>query len=310
MFNKFCRKRNRRLMSRILAIATAVLMGIGCCACGDSHEQADASYLAGKGTLDEPYLVNTVDDLEWLSLQVNSGTEFEGVYFEQTSNLDFDEYGNWTPIGAYDSGHVFRGIYDGRGYSIQNITINGNELSGSNVGLFGVLAGTVCNLKIESGEISGACIGSISSHGTIDAVIANCYNGASLIATTRCGGIADNLGGGKIISCVNYGNLTCDVKEGIGGISSYSAGEVYACYSTENPTSEVFTGQVYRTKKVKDVYPGIADGDLEKVQELFADDLKGVSLVSLKEAKGETKQQTKQQTNQQTKMQTEQQNDK
>lgn len=261
----------------------AVLAVIGISVCGSTQDQADF-FLEGKGTLEEPYLIQTVDDLEWLSVQVNGGTEFEGIYFQQENDLDFSDYGNWVPIGVYGLGYHFRGIYDGQGHSIQNITVDGNELPGTdvermNVGLFGVLAGTVCNLRIESGTITGFCIGSIASHGTRDAVIANCYNQANLTAVGRCGGIADNFADGKIIACTNAGTLTCKSEATIGGISSYSAGIIYACYSAEPLVSEVFEGELYRSDKVQDVYPGIADGSLTQVEEIFADDLEGIHLL-------------------------------
>ena len=137
----------------------------------------------------------------------------------------------------------------------------------------------MCNLRIESGTIIGLCIGSIASHGTDEAVIANCYNSASLTATSRCGGIADNFHKGKIIACTNAGNLKCESEANIGGISSYSAGIIYACYSADPLVSEVFEGELYRTDQVEDVYPGIADGSLARVEEVFADDLEGIHLL-------------------------------
>ena len=283
MFKSF---EKRKLIPQMLVCAMAVLSLIGISACGSTHDRAD-SFLEGKGTQKNPYLIKSVEDLEWLSIQVNSGTEFEDVYFQQENDLDFSDYGNWVPIGAYGLGHYFRGVYDGQGHSIRNIMIDGSQLPGTdnsrmNVGLFGVLSGTVCNLKIESGTITGFCIGSIASHGTDEAIIANCYNQASLIAINRCGGIADNFNKGKIIACVNAGTLTCESAEKIGGISSYSAGVVYGCYSTESPVTKQFAGQVYQTNQVPDVYPGIADGDLEQTQKVFTDDLHGLNLIKLK----------------------------
>lgn len=291
------RKRRRRRMifgivAILLAIAISAVIGVG--AYKYTYDQADLP-LDGKGTIEEPYLIRSVDDLEWLSLQVNGGTEFENVYFQQENDLDFGDHGNWMPIGACDSGYYFRGVYDGKGHSIQNITIDGSRLPGNsklpgrealreNVGLFGILAGMVCNLTIESGTITGNRIGSIASCGTDRAVIANCYNYASLTATGRCGGIADNFYNGKIIACGNAGALTCSNASWIGGISSYDAGIIYACYSTSPPVSEQFMGavSVYRTEQVQDVYPGIADESLGRVQRMFADDLKGVELLTMK----------------------------
>ena len=286
MLKRFEKRKN--LMLRALVFSMIILAVIEASACENTYDQADP-YLEGKGTDEEPYLIRSVEDLEWLSIQVNAGTEFEDVYFRQVDDLDFSDYGNWVPIGAYGLGYVFRGVYDGQGHSIQNITIDGSKLPGddesrANVGLFGVLAGTVCNLRIESGMITGHCIGSIASHGTDEAVIANCYNQAALSATGRCGGIADNFGKGKIIACANAGALTCTSAQGIGGISSYSAGIIYGCCSTGSPVPDQFKGALYRTGQVQDVYPGIADENLEQAQKIFVDDLEGVELIGLKAA--------------------------
>ena len=280
------RKRRRRILflsvaGIILVLAIAAVIGFD--VYKKTYNQINTP-LVGKGTIDNPYLIKSVKDLEWLSLQVNDGVGFENIFFQQENDLDFSNYGNWMPIGACDSGYSFRGVYDGQGHSIRNITIDGNKMPGSNglpgnkalradVGLFGKLAGKVCNLRIESGTITGNNIGSIASSGTEDAVIVNCYNQASLTATGRCGGIADDLGNGKIFACANAGELICDTNEGIGGISSYSAGIIYGCYSTQDPVPEQFTGQIYRTKQMQDIYPGIADRSLAQAQKIFSDDL-------------------------------------
>ena len=286
------RKRRRRLEAlsavRVFLFVIAIPAVIGLGAYENTYDQPDP-YLEGKGTDEEPYLIGSVEDLKWLSGQVNAGTEFDDVYFRQVSDLDLSDYGNWVPIGAFGLGYYFRGVYDGQGHSIQNITIDGSKLPGddesrANVGLFGVLAGTVCNLRIESGTITGHCIGSIASHGTDEAVIANCYNQAALSATGRCGGIADDFGKGKIIACANAGALTCTNEQWIGGISSYSAGIIYGCCSTGSPVPDQFKGELYRTGQVQDVYPGISDENLEQAQKIFVDDLEGVELIGLKAA--------------------------
>lgn len=254
------------LMRMFLSLSIIVIV---ICVCGKTikSEKSEKPLFSGEGTYEDPYRIECVEDLEQLAVQVNSGNEYSGVYFCQEEDLDFSSYGNWTPIGTFDSGYAFSGVYDGKGHSIQNITIDGNQLSHASVGLFGMLAGKVCNLKIESGTITGAYIGSITSHGRGDqAVIVNCYNQASLVASGRCGGIADNLGGGKIICCANTGSLEGPVK---GGIVSFAAGEVYGCFSTEEPVPENYYGKVTDTEKVDDVYLGIADKKLKSARFLY-----------------------------------------
>lgn len=200
----------------------------------------------GRGTEDIPYLIQTAEDLRLLSYLVNNGEDFYGTFFKQTANLDLDEE-NFIPIGEFNSGHYFWGTYDGNGKTIRHLNISGE---GKNSALFGQLGGTVMNLGIESGLIKGNCIGSIASHAAgKDARIINCYNKATLEATGRAGGVADNFGSGIIINCWNEGNISAPVY---GEICSYTAGMIYSCYSAEGEAvNDYFTG----TRKLFD-FPG------------------------------------------------------
>lgn len=195
----------------------------------------------GAGTREDPYQISSEADLALLAETVNGGEVFSGCYFRQTRDLDLIEYENWTPIGIFGGGYAFSGAYDGEGHVIRNLQFHGEGQASANGGLFGVLAGTVCNLGIESGEITGACCGAITSHSSGDkAMIINCYNKAS-ITGGRCGGIADNFGGGKIICCWNEGELNGDKT---GAITSYTARTVYGCAGLQQLTNDNFQGDV------------------------------------------------------------------
>lgn len=199
--------------------------------------------LAGKGTRKEPFLIENAEELTEFAAQVNAGHDFNGVYFRQVNDIDLGEYGNWVPIGTYDCGYEFRGVYDGAGHTISNLHSSGNELSHGNVGLFGKLGGVVCNLGIESGKLEGAFIGSFASHSVGEsAQIINCYSKADLKASGRCGGIADNFGAGKIIGCVFAG--TFDAEGEAGGIVSYTAGSIIGCYANLQLINEQFDGEI------------------------------------------------------------------
>lgn len=183
---------------------------------------------AGKGTKAEPYVISSAEDLAALARLVNSGEHFEDTFFLQEADVDLAGI-EWTPIGEFGTENHFDGLYDGGGHCIANITIT----QGGNCGLFGQLGGTVMNLGIESGEINGACVGSISSHaGTGDARIINCYNKAT-IRGARAGGIADNFNG-MIIGCWNAGVLSGDAT---GQIVSFGAQYMNCCYE-EPPMAE------------------------------------------------------------------------
>jgi len=112
-------------------------------------------------------------------------------------------------------------------------------------------------LGIESGHISGSNIGSIASHAVDgDAIVINCYNKASLSATGRCGGIVDNFHTGKVLCCINYGELKCNYENGTGGRCSYIAGNIWGGYATTPAVvDEYFGGTIGCTEVSKDVQP-------------------------------------------------------
>jgi hypothetical protein len=87
--------------------------------------------LAGYGTSVAPYLIQSKDDLVYLSLTDRYWNTDE--YFKQTANIDLAGCG-WSPIGS--NAKNFKGSYDGNFKTISNLYFN-NSIS-SDVGLFGV----------------------------------------------------------------------------------------------------------------------------------------------------------------------------
>ncbi len=202
------------------------------------HTRPYSSYLAqmmqnalkGEGTEQKPYLIESVEDLCRFRAFVNLGCSFNGYWIRQTVDLDLSSIENWVPIGEYGKNCYFYGVYDGAGHSISNLTILGKK----NSGLFGMLAGTVMNLGIESGRIEGACVGAIASHGTGTVpMIVNCYNKATVEGTLRAGGIVDNFGGGIIANCLNLGKVSGQNQSG--GIASYGAKRIVNSFSVGSP---------------------------------------------------------------------------
>ena len=216
----------------------------------------DQYQFEGSGSYESPYLINDAADIIKFSDAVNNGNDFAGLYFRQTADIDLSECSNFTPIGTVSSGNVFRGIYDGGNHRICNITINGNLLDETYVGLFGRLSGVVMNLGIESGHISGKYVGSVAyTDGSTDAMIINCYNRANLNAIDRCGGIAENFSSGRILGCANYGhlagNVTCQIV-------SYNCSVLSGCCNLSRSHDnmypiDTFTGMIF------DCYVGTDD---------------------------------------------------
>lgn len=184
----------------------------------------------GQGTKASPYLIENFQDLCLFRDLVNKGNEFENEFFSQTENIDMRGVA-WDPVGIFDSGRYFYGVYDGNGHYVENLSISYNqELDINNNGFFGVLGGTVVNFGIESGHIQGDYVGAIASHSIGEkAAIINCYSKAD-VTGIRASGIADNFNGGIIVGCWSDGRY---VGETTGGVLSYGGDvKVYGCYTT------------------------------------------------------------------------------
>lgn len=202
----------------------------------------------GAGTQTDPFRISSYNDLVVLRDHVDQGISYEGYYFLQTSDLYFPENENWNPIGDFEKGFAFSGIYNGNGYAIYDI-----KCENPHAGFFSLLYGEVRNFGIESGNFSGSYIGSVTSHGNRETKIINCYNKASLAGTGRVGGIADNCLG-LILFCWNFGEIKALKNDTVtAGISSYNASEIRYSYSlTEKQivNKDTFTGNIENSQYI------------------------------------------------------------
>ena len=109
---------------------------------------------SGSGTESDPYLIFYADQLT----QVRNYLGQDGVYFKLMADINLGDWLNdnspsegWQPIGV--EGARFKGIFDGDGHTISNISIK--RASTDNVGFFGYTDGaTIKNLTIK-GDITG-----------------------------------------------------------------------------------------------------------------------------------------------------------
>lgn len=188
----------------------------------------------GNGSQESPYIIDSAADLRKLCTLVNNGENFSNKYFLQILDIDMNNK-ECAPIGIFNSGNYFDGVYDGNNLVISNIKISNYRKYNDNVGLFGMLSGTVVNLGIESGDIEGVCAGAIASHCTGDhAQIINCYNKANIVGKERAGGICDNFSGGTLVNCANFGSI--ESKKGAFPICAYNASKIIVTY----PNGEIF----------------------------------------------------------------------
>ena len=207
--------------------------------------------LEGSGTENEPYVINSIEDLVFFAHDVKNGNTYEGEYVNLGLSLDFNSTKSYvdayrTNYGIYgyegelktllttgegfqsvgarirnnttDELYNFKGIFDGNGNTLYNLYINTSTKDENNVqvGLFSINYGTIKNIGICNCNITIK-----DANKTID---------AGAITGRNSGTIENSYASGKqyIIASSSSG-----VR--FGGIAgSIVNGTVQNCYSTVN----------------------------------------------------------------------------
>ncbi len=201
----------------------------------DTWDGTAVAFTQGRGTKEEPWLIENAEQLAYLAQQVNNGTDYEREHFLLVSDLDLGGE-EWTPIGT--GGKSFWGGFDGGGHTITGMTITGKEAS--YVGLFGECHNfTADSSYIKSVTVKGANISGKSFVGAIaggGANISDCYSIENTIcARQQVGGVCGSLIG-NISGCYNSSSVSgISTAGGIMGTASYEGnvgnGVVQYCYN-------------------------------------------------------------------------------
>ena len=223
-------------------------------------------FAGGTGTASDPYLIETAEQLAYLSYMVYSGSAsvidkyyYYGVYFKQTADIDLSAH-YWQPIGIeYDRNgtqtqHYFSGIYDGDGYTLSGIyTPEGSDNAYSYQGLFGYVYGRsstnkaeIKNVGVVNFNIQGYnYVGGVVGYTGYNTTITNCYNTASVTGSEYVGGIA-GYADSTITNCYNKGSVTGSGFY-VGGIvgDASSSSTITNCYNTGSVTgSSIYVGGI------------------------------------------------------------------
>lgn len=214
------------------------------------------SFACGAGTKLSPYIIQTAEQLAYLSFVVNaSDKDYKGKYFKLGADIKLnkgdviDEKGalvgdstklhKWTPIG--NSSVAFDGTFDGDDHTVSGMFVN---TTSTHNGLFGQSSGTVENLTIENSwvyggdytaGIVGRSIGSVLNvknlasvsgkeecvGGVIGSSYQKDYKTNSIVKNAVNEGIVvgnENVGG--VIGCARF--VTIDVAENIASIDGFA----------------------------------------------------------------------------------------
>lgn len=178
--------------------------------------------LSGKGRSNDPFLIKSLADFEFVADFCNGGNKTTGMYFLQTEDFDLSGRG-LTPVGSSEA-NAFDGNYDGGGHTIRNGQITPE---GTFVGIFGVVTGTVNRLCVErtafKAKNNDARVGGIAGRVTGNGEIANCLVNACKMSNGSykgiAGGIVADMGGKALIRCCLTINDTLEGAR-VGYISS------------------------------------------------------------------------------------------
>jgi len=152
----------------------------------------------GDGSVDNPYLIGTLDELIAFRNKVNNGET--SACARLTANI---EVGAWTPIGT--SSNRYAGTFDGADYELTGITGSGNDW-----GFFAYTNGAIIkNLTIKAGNNGNLSLG---------------HQSALFVAYAS--------GNTQIKRCAGYANLSS--WGWVGGISCREACTVTDCYFIGN----------------------------------------------------------------------------
>lgn len=206
---------------------------------------------SGSGTSNDPYLIESAENLAFLAYMVNKGFKTDDMYFRLVTDIDLkgDEGNYWEPIGLgdrwfyedgcdrgiLDANTSFNGHFDGGYHHIFNISVDETH---TNAGLFGSVCGrdgdyaVIENVFVASGSIKGDNCGGIVGKGSY-INISCCWNGTD-IEGNNGGGIIGDASDFSINNCYNTGYVSGNIAGGIIGVAqntkqmsnSYNVGEV------------------------------------------------------------------------------------
>ena len=239
--------------------------------------------LEGNGTDDDPYTINSIEDLVFFSYSVNNGNSYEGQTVKLALSLDFNskksyveplrtnygEYGyngelktllttgeGFKPIGTYlnsntsindETNTPFMGTFDGDGHEIDGMRIVSEE---KGKGLFGLVkSATIKNLGIGKNCILNVNLvaGGIVGYANAGTTIENCYNKANIMNinenSQQIGGITGQ--NGNDCNIINcYNSGEINANSLVGGIAGNNIGNINNSYNSGKIKSNGNNGNV------------------------------------------------------------------
>ncbi len=177
---------------------------------------------------DGPYSISTANDLKGLQYLVADGQDnFDGKTILLANDIVLS--GNWTPIG--DNSYPFKGVFDGQGYTISGLSIDGDIRY---AGLFGYVGenGQIRNVNVIATKIKATSTvannpafagGLAGSYNSVEPIENSSVKADSIVATGSANGSNGSSGG-----LIGYAGAALTIS------GSYASGNVNASGSSGN----------------------------------------------------------------------------
>ena len=222
------------------------------------------------------YQIKTADELLWFRNFANksSGRSANAVL---CNDIDMSSVSDWkTPIGK---SLTYKGVFDGNGYKILNLTYKPTQTAGAGRALFGKVdsIGVIRNLGLCNANIAAETSAQSDTHvavlaGINNGTIFNCYIASSKVSikskATPNAGILCGYNNGTIENCycinssITDANTNTTITGDLGGIAGGNKGAVKNAYAANITIS---------TKGTQNLHP-IAVGNVENVYYIKAND--------------------------------------
>ena len=188
----------------------------------------------------ESMLVDNVYDLQNMDAKLNGNYMLSGN-IDASETKYWDSWSGFSPVGAYtdeSTNYFFTGSFDGANHTISGLTINRSSTNG--VGLFGYSKGTIQNVGLVGGNITGqTVVGGVVGTNYAPGAITNVYNTGMVTGVSYIGGVAGT-NSGTIANVYNTGAVSEPPNSGgnsIGGVVGANTGTITNSYNTGDVTA-------------------------------------------------------------------------
>ena len=184
---------------------------------GEPIPQPQIDWMDGDGTPDMPYQIGNSDQL----VRLSKASALTDKHFILINDLDLAGLSWFQAVIPF-----FSGSFNGNGFRIQNVSIQG----GNHLGFIGILQeGSVANLGLDNISIEGTgdMIGTLAGRND-DGSITNCYGTGTLAGDRYVGGLVGSNYGGITTS---YSAATVIGERTVGGLAGVgSDSHAVACF--------------------------------------------------------------------------------